>query len=61
MPRAKVQEIARKGGQARAEKARREREDRERLNSGIVHFDDELQAGEGILRMNMDEFQGGEE
>ena len=46
MPREKVQEIAKKGGQARAEKARKDREDRERGLSGNANLEDELE-GEG--------------
>jgi hypothetical protein len=42
MPRDKVQEIASKGGKARAERARQNREDREQGGSGGANLDDEL-------------------
>jgi hypothetical protein len=46
MPREKVQEIASKGGKARAEKARQNRDDREQGGSTGQNLDDELNRDE---------------
>ena len=62
MPREKVQELARKGGQARAEKARQNKGDREQGGSGGDSLDDELKGtqeqqelGEKLEEMGDDE------